>query len=177
MALRSGQKISAIVALVAMMLVVVIAPASADTGTTQISGTGFFEPPACDDPPGEFTDLAVGLEGSLVGCWYIDVTSSRWNSASGVYQEDGVEHFEGCLTGADDRCGTFRTTYRFTARYEPDPGSTQPDPAMQLNGRCQHPLIDGSGTGGFAGATGRLDFKDDVEAGIVVYRGHITLAE
>jgi hypothetical protein len=176
MALRRGGKISVIVAIVAMMLVIGITPASADSGTTQISGSGVFEPPECDSPPGAFTDLAIGLDGSLVGCWYIDVTNARWDSDSGVYQEEGVEHFEGCMTGAGGGCGTFETTYRFTALYEPDPGSTQPDPAVQLNGRCQHPLIDGSGTGVFAGATGRLDFKDDVEAGIVDYRGHIMLA-
>ena len=45
----------------------------------------------------------------------------------------------------------------------------------ELHGRCQHPLVEGSGTGGFAGATGRLDFKDEVATGLYFYRGHIKL--
>ena len=46
---------------------------------------------------------------------------------------------------------------------------------VEVKGRCQHPIITGSGTGGFAGATGRLDFKDQVSTGRFFYRGHITL--
>ena len=46
----------------------------------------------------------------------------------------------------------------------------------EVRGRCQHPIVSGSGTGGFAGATGRLDFKDIIEDPITyVYRGHIFL--
>ena len=39
------------------------------------------------------------------------------------------------------------------------------------------PLIAGSGTGGFAGATGRLDLKDEAATGLYFYRAHITLGE
>ena len=46
---------------------------------------------------------------------------------------------------------------------------------VEVMGRCQHPLTAGSGTGIFAGATGRLDFKDEVSTGLFFYRGHITL--
>jgi hypothetical protein len=46
---------------------------------------------------------------------------------------------------------------------------------VELHGRCQHPIAKGSGTGGFEGASGRLDFKDIVDAGTFVYRGHISL--
>ena len=66
--------------------------------------------------------------------------------------------------------GTFTTTYRFEAKYDPDAAT-----GMEVNGRCQHPIAEGSGTGGFAGATGRLDFKDDIGTGLFYYRGHITL--
>ena len=45
----------------------------------------------------------------------------------------------------------------------------------EVKGRCQHPIVAGSGTGGFAGATGRFDFKDVISDGSIVYRGHITL--
>ena len=40
-------------------------------------------------------------------------------------------------------------------------------------GRCQHLVLEGSGTGVFGGVTGRLDFKDDVEAGNFPYRGQL----
>jgi hypothetical protein len=45
----------------------------------------------------------------------------------------------------------------------------------EVRGRCEHPIVAGSGTGGFEGATGRIDFKDDVVAGEFLYRGHISL--
>jgi hypothetical protein len=45
----------------------------------------------------------------------------------------------------------------------------------ELKGRCQHPIATGSGAGGFAGATGRVDFKDEVSTGRYLYRGHIKL--
>jgi hypothetical protein len=44
---------------------------------------------------------------------------------------------------------------------------------VEIFGRCQHPLVAGTGSGVFAGATGRLDFKDEVETGIFYYRGHV----
>ena len=62
----------------------------------------------------------------------------------------------------------FTTTYKFESKWDPDV-STGPE----VRGRCQHPIVTGSGTGGFAGATGRLDFKDVVEDGTYLYRGHI----
>ena len=63
--------------------------------------------------------------------------------------------------------GTFATTYKFEAKYRDCPNL-----AGEIVGRCQHPITAGSGTGVFEGATGRLDMKDDVEAGIFEYRGH-----
>jgi hypothetical protein len=35
-------------------------------------------------------------------------------------------------------------------------------------------MVKGSGEGVFEGATGRLDFKDDIDAGNYPYRGHFT---
>lgn len=77
--------------------------------------------------------------------------------ASNTYIERDTELFVGCIDGAD--CGTFETTYVFTAKYEDDQCNGQ------KFGRCQHPVITGSGTGDFTGTTGRLDFKDDLVAG------------
>jgi hypothetical protein len=66
--------------------------------------------------------------------------------------------------------GTFATNYRFEAKYDPDTLT-----GIEVKGRRQHPIAAGSGTGGFAGATGRLDFKDDVDNAVFYYRGHIEL--
>ena len=49
---------------------------------------------------------------------------------------------------------------------------TAPMQALEIFGRCQHPIVAGSGTGVFEGVTGRLDFKDDIAAGNFPYRGH-----
>jgi hypothetical protein len=65
--------------------------------------------------------------------------------------------------------GTFTTNYRFQGKYAADF-------TVELHGRCQHPIAAGSGTGGFEGATGRLDFKDIIGDTVTyVYRGHIDL--
>jgi hypothetical protein len=41
-------------------------------------------------------------------------------------------------------------------------------------GHCEHQIV--SGTGSFAGASGWVDFKDDVVNGTSAYHGRITLA-
>ena len=41
----------------------------------------------------------------------------------------------------------------------------------------QHPIVEGSGTGGFEAAKGRVDFKDIIGDPVTfVYRGHISLS-
>jgi hypothetical protein len=109
------------------------------------------------------------MTGSLEGCWYTKVVTARDNgSPSGVYQERGEEVFVGSLDGGPE--GTFATTYTFTSKWDPDVST-----GSEIHGRCQHPIVAGSGTGGFEAATGRVDFKDDVVTGEFLYRGHITL--
>jgi hypothetical protein len=143
------------------MLVLLVAPASA-AGNTQISGVGTFDASGvCTAVPSFFT---MEMAGDLVGCWYTDSLEVVQSTPSGVYQERGTEIFIGCLSDGTT-CGTFSTTYEFTAKYAVDDA--------ELHGRCEHPIV--SGTGGFAGITGRLDFKDDVQTGEYIYRGHISL--
>ena len=84
-----------------------------------------------------------------------------------MYLESGEEVFVGSVNGGP--VGTFATTYKFEGKYDPDSGA-------QLHGRCQHPIVEGSGTGGFEGAKGRLDFNDIIYPGALttyIYRGHI----
>ena len=106
------------------------------------------------------------LTGSLEGCLYTGVVDSQ-STPSGGYIETGHEMFVGSLNGGEP--GTFTTNYRFQGKYEADF-------TVEIHGRCQHPIAAGSGTGGFEGATGRLDFKDIIGDTVTyVYRGHIEL--
>lgn len=152
-------------AVAALGLGVLAMPASA--GTTQVSGTAVFDtecqPPVGSPPvdPGDYPP--IHLTGSLHGCWYTYVSSWKFNR-SGTYQETGTEIFVGCLNGT---CGTFETTYTFTGKFVDDTFEEE------IHGRCHHPIA--SGTGGFAGAKGVINFKDDVVNHKFDYKGHISL--
>ena len=142
-----------------------VAPASAN-GATQIAGVGFFaETGECTDSEGSGSDFALRMTGDLQGCLYVFVETFEC-SPSGTYRETGTEIYVGGGSEGDD--GTFSTTYRFTAKLE-----VCPDLATEIFGRCQHPIVAGSGTGDFEGVTGRLDIKDDLAAGNFPYRGHL----
>jgi hypothetical protein len=164
------QRLMCLLLVLAGSLLGVAAPAHA--ASHQIGGTASLNPASggpCPPPPApfsEFTDFApLVMRGSLVGCWYTNIDAFR-TTPSGVYLEQGREVFVGSLDGGP--VGTFTTTYRFEGKFAPD--------GSEIHGRCQHPLVRGSGTGGFAGATGRVDFKDIIGDPVVyVYRGHISL--
>jgi hypothetical protein len=143
------------------------------TGNTQISGVGTWD--AADDCNGspDAGLFNMTMTGDLVGCWYTTLIEFSQETPSGVYRERGTETFVGCLAGGTT-CGSFSTTYNFTAKYAVDCAG-EIDFTIEIHGRCQHPIVSGSGTGGFAGITGRVDFKDDVENGVAIYRGHIDL--
>jgi hypothetical protein len=135
----------------------------------QIDGTAYFSPVAgdpCPEPPAAYDDYdPLVMQGSLQGCWYTHIETAR-TTPGGVYLETGQELFVGRLDGGE--VGTFTTTYRFEAKLDAE--------GVEVRGRCQHPLVAGSGTGGFAGARGRVDFKDIIGDPITyVYRGHIRL--
>ncbi len=156
-------------ALVGGLLGALSAPASA--ATDQISGGAFFGTTECGPPPAGYEDFndypPLVMTGDLEGCWYTNIETTKVGGGpSGVYLETGEEVFVGTLNDGPE--GTFATTYKFESQWTPDFGS-------ELRGRCQHPIAAGSGTGGFDGATGRVDFKDEVTTGRYFYRGHITL--
>jgi hypothetical protein len=153
-------------AIVALISAALMGPAPALAGgATQISGIAFPTVPGeCTDPQGQGSDFAVTMTGDLVGCIYTFVETAVC-SPSGTYNETGTETFVGLYNG---EAGTFRTTYRFTAKYEDCPNLVR-----EIIGRCQHPITAGSGEGVFEGVSGRLDLKDDIEAGNFPYRGHL----
>jgi hypothetical protein len=175
-----------VTAISAALLVGLAAPvvAAPEARNTQISGQGVIAevgvfPEQCPEPEGyeDFFWLTIELtEGNLQGCWYTLVEqysfSPNADASPVVYQERGREVFvgdfyddNGDLVGG----GTFETTYKFTGKYE------DASLFVEIHGRCQHPLVSGSGTGVFEDATGRVDFKDDVTTGDLYYRGHIKL--
>ncbi len=166
--LKVTRLLAVAVTLMAGSLMLLSTPANA--ATNQISGSAFYGVGECVAYPlpaaySDFTSYPpLVMSGSLEGCLYTKVESSKV-TPSGVYLETGEEVFVGSLNGGS--VGTFATMYRFEGEFNPD--------GTEVRGRCQHPIVAGSGTGGFEGATGRLDFKDIIDPAIFVYRGHIKL--
>jgi hypothetical protein len=153
-------------AVLALHIVVLAMPSQAlAAGATQSSGIAFpAAEGACVDPEGQGSDFALTMTGDLEGCHYVFVETAVC-SPSGTYRETGTEIFVGDYNG---QAGTFETTYLFTAKYVDCPNLID-----EIVGRCQHPIVAGSGRGVFEGVSGRLDFKDDIEAGNFPYRGHL----
>jgi hypothetical protein len=133
-------------------------------GMTQLSGIGVWaEEGECTALDPADYDLAIKfVEGDLIGCVYITVLTDE-SSPSGTYRETGTEFYD--IVGGTFGTGTFSTTYRFEAKFD--------DSGAEIFGRCQHPLVAGTGTGDFEGVSGRIDMKDDVETGEFLYRGHL----
>jgi hypothetical protein len=153
----------------------VVGPAPVSAASNQVSGIGVFVTTGttCPGPPEGYDDFRsyppILLTGSLEGCWYTKIDSLKDNGApSGIYLESGREVFVGSLDGGP--IGLFATTYKFESKWAPDVST-----GTEVRGRCQHPIIVGTGIGGFDGATGRLDFKDIVANGSYVYRGHVSV--
>ena len=164
-----SQRLALLVVLVMGLLMV--SPLAANAATNRISGDAFYDAVQCPGPPPGYEDFTsypgLVMTGSLQGCLYTKVGTTK-ETPSGVYLESGEEVIVGSLDGGP--AGTFTTTYKFESKWDPDVTS-----GVELHGRCQHAIVEGSGTGGFEGASGRLDFKDIVDAGTFVYRGHISL--
>lgn len=145
-------------------------------GATQISGIGYFPGDArgsgraCDDFPDDPVDGVIGylvldMTGDLDGCLYTYILTSVC-APSGAYNETGIDIFV-----AADGNSSFQTTYRFTGKYVDCNAS--PEALVEIFGRCQHPITPGLGTGIYEDVTGRVDFKDDVDAVEFPYRGHL----
>lgn len=140
-----------------------------DAGAQQISGVGVYAAPGeCASPSGPAPSYAVRMTGDLEGCLYGFIDEFDC-SPSGTYREEGREFFVGTYNG---QAGTFWTTYKFEGKFEGCAANGAPL-GLEIFGRCQHPIVEDSGTGDFEGVTGRIDFKDDIEAGNFPYRGHL----
>ena len=137
-------------------------------GAVQLSGVSFFDATDACNSGGQGAAYSLNMTGDLVGCLYTYVDEFEC-SPSGTYREIGREYFVGTYNG---QAGTFRTNYKFEAKYEGCAANGSYIGA-EIKGRCQHPIVVGSGTGVFEGVTGRLNMKDDIEAGNYPYTGHL----
>jgi hypothetical protein len=140
--------------------------ANSNNGAIQISGVGFYAASSECDYESQGAAYAIKMTGDLQGCLYAFIDEYEC-SPSGTYREEGREYFVGTYNGQP---GTFWTTYKFEARYEDCDGGPL---GAEIFGRCQHPIVAGSGTGVFNGVTGQINFKDDIEAGNFPYRGQL----
>ena len=142
--------------------------ANPGSGAIQISGVGFYATADECDYESQGAVYAIRMTGDLQGCLYAFIDDFEC-SPSGTYREEGREFFVGTYNG---QTGTFWTTYKFEARYEGCSENGAPLGA-EIFGRCQHPIVTGSGTGVFNGVTGQINFKDDIEAANFPYRGQL----
>ena len=138
---------------------------SASAGTVGVSG---LQTPTA-------TPNVYVMTGSLIGIWTQTSFELGVFTPSGVVTGTGTEQFDGCFDadasggcGAGDPSGTLFFSYSFSAKYDTLTFA-------ELHGRCHHPIT--GGTGGFAGASGVLDFKDDPVTGCASYTGHISIAD
>jgi hypothetical protein len=139
-----------------------VTPVTAD-GAVQISGSADLTGPGCEARLAELgATYAAYLEGDLIGCQFVFVESGTM-SPSGTYREEGTEYYE--IVGGLFGIGTFKTEYVFTGKFAPT--------GAEIFGRCQHPIVAGSGDGAFTGVSGRLDFKDFPEINYFPYTGHM----
>jgi hypothetical protein len=160
------------------VLVLIAQPAAASV--ISVSGSQAFASPgdpvgaaciAADPVPGG-APAVLTMSGSLVGCWYVVDLVDKFQD-NGALQETGHELFVGCLDSegdgscSGDPSGTLSFSYVFTGKFDSVTFE-------EIKGRCHHHVDEG--TDGFAQASGVINFKDDVEAGIATYDGNLKLA-
>lgn len=113
---------------------------------------------------GDPWDYAIPMTGDLTGCIYGVITDSKNLPQSGIYTEIADETFVGNF---GPLYGTFELVENFIIKVDKD--------GNPVWARCHHPIVRNSGTGGFAGVTGRLDFSDDFSGPepVTTYKGHL----
>jgi hypothetical protein len=154
---RFARNAVAALGLSTLVLASALAPTALAGGATQIRG--LLEPDIAAACPASVGALgAYVASGSLEGCWYVDTAEFKNESQNG-FLAVGTEHFTGCLNGST--CGTFFTTYSFTAKIVD---------GVEVHGRCNHPIS--GGTGGFAGVSGVIHMHD-LPNGCAIYNGEV----
>ncbi len=165
---RKSLRVMAVVALLSTTALFGIAsPAGAGDSEREIevSGVGIPGGPedyGCDELPAHYVIL---MTGDIEGCIYGITLSDQYEEESGEYQSRDHETFIGTLDGLS---GSWEMDEAYWAVFDTETGD-------QLSGRCEHPIIEGSGTGDFATADGELRFVDNVENHTAVYFGVVKL--
>jgi hypothetical protein len=157
----------------AVLVVGGLLPTAGATGAVQVSGSGPVatgDQCTSDDGYGE-KNAPAGVaplffdEGDLLGCYYTDTSDPRVSAVGGGrfrLVDRGTETFVGTLRGDEVR---FRSSFVIIAEFQ---GNPLEDPGASLiSGFCHHPLIEGG--------KGVLHFVDDVDTGLIHYRGAIRL--
>lgn len=137
----------------------------AHAATNQVDGTQHFVGFGAEA-------IVYEMHGDLVGDWLTPYESFACKEQPKTVQCWGEETFDGFLDlngngslDSGEPNGTLAFTFKFSG-------------SASGNGRCHHPIVDGSGTGGFANATGQLTFKDRLGACgelNTTYSGHISI--
>ena len=173
-------KLRSIAFLVVAVSLALVASASANPGTIQLSGSSAGLPDEIIGSVYYFRSALTADPGSpgLNGQWYqpaFDLATGTplidCREHSETAQCTGTEWFDGFLDrngngmkDAGEEHGTLQFTYDYSA-------------SASGNGRCHHPLT--GATGGFAGATGQLTMKDRIGACgelVTTYKGHLSLS-
>jgi hypothetical protein len=132
-------------------------------GAKKFSGIGYLDAKDVCNFASQGATFALTMTGDLEGCLYVFI--DEFSCTNGNYLEKGRELFIGTYKG---KSGSFRTTYDFQAKFEGcNPDGTYA--GAEISGQCQHPIVKGSGTGVFAGVTGRFDMIDNVKADPINY--------
>lgn len=142
-----------------------VSPVGASQGAVPVRGT---QTPVPGGPEGTYT-----MSGDLIGDWSTTSFDVLGFTPSGALRGAGTELFDGCLNSngnatCDDGepTGTMTFSFTYTGRFDMTTGAL-------LHGRCHHPVT--GGTGGFAGASGVLNFHDDPATGCSSYQGNLRL--
>ncbi len=141
----------------------VASPASATVN--QVSGFADADVGCSVDGFGGGWDYVIPVNGDLVGCIYGDITEVKELPQARIYMEVADETFVGNYGSLS---GTFELVEDFIIKFDKN--------GTPVWARCHHPIVANSGTGDFAGVTGRLDFSDDFsnpDAPVTTYKGHL----
>jgi hypothetical protein len=168
---------AAVAAVAAAVLVVgVLAPASAAAppkDLPQVVHVSGFGPAAgegeCTDGDYAENNAPAGIPpliftGGLEGCYYTDTSDPRVTAIGGGrfrLVDRGTETFVGEVPELGEDIITFRSSFVIIAEFQGNP--LDDADATLLSGFCHHPLIEGG--------KGVLHFVDDVDTGLIHYRG------
>ena len=169
--MRHMRSVLAVAAALAAVWALALAGGAGAAPATQVDGVMRVVDPG---DPFDVTDDVTQVWSDLIGYWWTTTFELGVVTTSGVVHGEGNERFDGCLDANEngvcdpsDPAGSLYLTFTYSGKFDPETFAL-------LHGRCHHPITGGSG--GFAGATGVIQMRDDPVTGCTYYRGHLKLA-